>query len=303
MPLLRKVLSSIYILTLLVLVLASTSTVYADTITWSYTFSDGSVLTAAQLEQMKTDITTVVNAGGGPVGLTNSQTVSGAKVFSGAVTFNSTVSFGAASVTSFVSGATVDASSAVLLGASPLVFEGSTADAFETTLAVKNVTADVTYNFQADASTTPGYIPVMTSEGTAGQFAKSAGAGANSLWAFSFSQAKLITSTRDFTAASGDVAYTGVGFTPKVIVAWVAQDNQVRASLGLWETSHATGTAIGQDGTNWQVETALLIHATQGAGTNQNAILKTADADGFTLTWTKVGSPTGTVSLIFLCLG
>lgn len=64
---------------------------WATTITWSHTFSDGEVLTAAMLETMKSDITSVVNAGGGPVTLTGSQTISGDKTFSGTLTYSGTL--------------------------------------------------------------------------------------------------------------------------------------------------------------------------------------------------------------------
>ena len=53
------------------------TTMHAAEITYSKTFVDGEVLTANDLETMKSDITAVVNAGGGPVTLTSSQTVSG----------------------------------------------------------------------------------------------------------------------------------------------------------------------------------------------------------------------------------
>lgn len=37
------------------------------------------------------------------------------------------------------------------------------------------------------------------------------------------------------------------------------------------------------------------------SGATQDAIVKSYDAGGFTLTWTKTGLPTGTGNLIFLC--
>ena len=45
------------------------------------------------------------------------------------------------------------ASSAVLAGASPLVFEGATANAYETTLAVTDPTADRTITLPDDTGT------------------------------------------------------------------------------------------------------------------------------------------------------
>jgi len=116
-------------------------TTHAATITYSKTFVDGEVLTANDLETMKSDITAVVNAGGGPVTLTSSQTVSGGKTFSGANTFSSTNTF--SDVVTF---------SGTIAGGSPFIFEGAGVDAFELTLTIPDPTADVTYTLQGSVS-------------------------------------------------------------------------------------------------------------------------------------------------------
>ena len=61
-------------------------------------------------------------------------TESGTRIFSGAIDFDGAVDFDS----------TVDLSGAVLQGGTPLVFEGATADAFETSLQVTDPTADRT---------------------------------------------------------------------------------------------------------------------------------------------------------------
>lgn len=118
---------------------------YATTITWSHTFSDGEVLTASMLETMKTNITDVVNAGGGPVGLTNSQTISGDKTFSGTNIHSGSVTFSG----------TITASAGIL-GATALIFEGATANDFETSLAITDPTADRTVTLADQNFTTLG---------------------------------------------------------------------------------------------------------------------------------------------------
>jgi hypothetical protein len=50
------------------------------------------------------------------------------------------------------------------------------------------------------------------------------------------------------------------------------------------------------------IQTAVLIAFTTGGGVSNNAVLKSFDADGFTLTWTKAGSPTGTLTVAYLAL-
>ena len=38
-------------------------------------------------------------------------------------------------------------------------------------------------------------------------------------------------------------------------------------------------------------------------GVNQSAKVTTWGTDGFTLTWTKAGSPSGTMQISYLCIG
>lgn len=121
---------------IIVAALVFATSAWATTITWSHTFVDGETLTAGMLETMKTDITSVVNAGGGPVGITNSQTISGDKVLSGTNVYSGSSTFsGAVTLTSTLTG-----SGAVIQGATPLVFEGATDDAFETSFAIADPT-------------------------------------------------------------------------------------------------------------------------------------------------------------------
>jgi hypothetical protein len=40
-----------------------------------------------------------------------------------------------------------------------------------------------------------------------------------------------------------------------------------------------------------------------GLGVNQSAKITTFGSDGFTLTWTKGGSPSGTMQISYLCIG
>jgi len=110
---------------------------------------------------------------------------------------------------------------------------------------------------------------------------------------------KVITATRDLTAASGDVSYTGVGFIPTVLLVWFQLSTGASlAGIGFSDsakTNYCYNTLLAGG-------SAYLIAAGTGSTNYQRAIVKTYDADGFTLTWTKTGSPTGTLNLYFLCL-
>ena len=124
-------------------------------------------------------------------------------------------------------------------------------------------------------------------------------------------QADVVYNTRDITAASGDVSYTGVGFTPVAIVFWAWINGQPHWGIGMAAGASAqdgvTGSKDGTEGTisGFQDTTsACFIVETGGSGAGQQAKLKTFDADGFTLTWTKVASPGAeTIDFMSLCIG
>lgn len=110
---------------------------------------------------------------------------------------------------------------------------------------------------------------------------------------------KVIQFTRDLSLASGDVAYTGVGGTP-------IKSIRFHAAMGA-----AYGNSVGEgfDGVtnnccNYQYTDGFFYTANDRCinisttTTNlQKAFVKSRESDGFTLTWEKVGTPTGTVTI------
>lgn len=115
-------------------------------------------------------------------------------------------------------------------------------------------------------------------------------------------RSKVIASTRDLTAATGTVAYTGVGFRPSKVIAFGAVLFSI-GSFGFGDSAlaarciHNTG-----GGTTFYASVALMLFET-ASNNYQVAGISSYDSDGFTLSWTKVNTPTGTASLYFLCLG
>lgn len=114
-------------------------------------------------------------------------------------------------------------------------------------------------------------------------------------------RSKVIASTRDLTAATATVAYTGVGFKPRAVLAFGAINFSI-ASFGFGDSAltnrvvHNTG-----GGTTFYASTALMLFETS-SNNYQTAGLASLDSDGFSITWTKVNTPTGTASIYFLCL-
>ena len=118
-------------------------------------------------------------------------------------------------------------------------------------------------------------------------------------------KSKIITATRVMSAGNGDVSYTGVGFKPSSITAIAAIDGSQSASWGFSDSSGAEN-AIARNyegnmyGAEANIANKLIFAETTGYGF-VNAVLKSYDTDGFTLTWAKSGTPTATVRIKFIC--
>lgn len=117
-------------------------------------------------------------------------------------------------------------------------------------------------------------------------------------------QSKNINLTRSMTAVTGSVAYTGVGFKPSALVMLANIANTTSLAF-----------AIVDSGTNVQGETFygnnltttnsfLTVFEADGTATKiQQAALASFDSDGFTLSWTKTGTPAAaTITIAVLCL-
>jgi hypothetical protein len=115
---------------------------------------------------------------------------------------------------------------------------------------------------------------------------------------------KILVLSRDLTAASGNVAYTGVGFRPTALM---ASGNVAGSPI----TSYTTicGFADSALGSGNTLLSAAIITVSgdlltfrDATGSNlQSAVVASYDSDGFTLTWTKTASPTGTATTRVLC--
>lgn len=98
--------------------------------------------------------------------------------------------------------------------------------------------------------------------------------------------------TRTLSAASGTVAYTGLGFKPTSIEFTGAVDTVPEWFIG-WADANSNGSrCLTSDGTGAMYSSGDCIRIIRSStGNEQKATLVSFDADGFTLSWTKVGSP------------
>ncbi len=113
---------------------------------------------------------------------------------------------------------------------------------------------------------------------------------------------KILVATRDLSASSGDVSYTGVGFQPTSLMVIANCHDTFTFSNGIADSSKTCRliSASSANVVRSYADMLVLLYVTNESNL-QYCNVKTYDADGFTLTWTKAGSPTGTGTMAFLC--
>lgn len=112
---------------------------------------------------------------------------------------------------------------------------------------------------------------------------------------------KIIAATKDMAAATADVAYTGVGFKPAAIIAIAAINATVQYSIGFADAGSTTGNLYNTSSSANMAVDGSFLTLWAAAGGAQTGTLKTLDSDGFTMTWTRYLTPTGTVAIRFIC--
>lgn len=111
-------------------------------------------------------------------------------------------------------------------------------------------------------------------------------------------KSKIKSFTRDYGSASGDVSYTGIGFKPtSMIVHYGKTGATVGDGQGFVDSSKVSGCINNRQNNNTIAINSNFIYSDPVSGGYQSAIVKSFNDDGFTLTWTKFGSPTGTLNL------
>lgn len=156
--------------------------------------------------------------------------------------------------------------------------------------------------------TTAGDVPYATGNatwarlgiGTSLQWLRTNAGATAPEWVSGAVVSKIKAETRDMTAATGDVAYTGYGFSPKGLIIYCNYtDGLTKTSIGFGDGSLAERCFWTANAGAPILSTTAIIYMYEGAGLTQTAVLKTLDADGFTLTWTRTGA-TGATTANFL---
>ncbi len=111
---------------------------------------------------------------------------------------------------------------------------------------------------------------------------------------------KIVVTTRDISLASGTQVVTGVGFRPTGLRLLAAVSNSLFQSQGFVDTTLGNRGLYYYSVTPGWVDTtssACLLFRTAAGDTYSGAVSAYGD-DGFTITWTKGGTPTGTATII-----
>ena len=116
------------------------------------------------------------------------------------------------------------------------------------------------------------------------------------------------TFTRDISTADGTQAVTGVGFQPTHII-FHANINNVAGgfSVGFDDGTTRRGSGIDGDTANTfsdgssTTDISILCRDVAGtSGASYEGSVTTLGADGFTITWNKIGSPTGSLVIYYM---
>jgi len=127
--------------------------------------------------------------------------------------------------------------------------------------------------------------------------------GGNWTESLSNSYVKIGTLTRAMDAASGDVAYTGVGFQPSNII-FFGEVGTDGLSFGFDNATNHYATFLYTAATTiFNKSTAYSVYVVEADAKYQAAIVKTFDVDGFTLTWTRTGATaSATATIMYLAI-
>lgn len=137
----------------------------------------------------------------------------------------------------------------------------------------------------------------VLAKGTAGQTLQiNAGATAPA-WATPFA---IGTFTRDNTAAGGDVAYDTAGFKPSVVIFLSTTASSANWSVGI-DNGTLSYSIVGLSATTNGPDATYAIACSDGTNA-QRGYIKSMDTSGFTITWVKTNSPTGTNTVYYLAL-
>lgn len=115
-------------------------------------------------------------------------------------------------------------------------------------------------------------------------------------------QIKVVTATRDLSAAAGTQDVTGFGFDPTACIVFGAQTGSGMLTIGAAATTGDHGLAAQTSGGACHAAGGVLYFA-GGIGSNQQHGVLSFIPGGVRIDWSKVGSPSGAVTFHVFGIG
>lgn len=144
----------------------------------------------------------------------------------------------------------------------------------------------------------------LVKSGASGLVLKSNGVGNMPIWDSLPTVFKSGQGSVSDVAAQGNstsVAVTGVGFTPKQIIIWQQKYDTTSFSVGFDNGSTSLSYMTDPSGNAHWLRSGSYQQLYYSTSSNYTQLKVTSwDSDGFTFTFTKVGSPTGTLDFAYL---
>lgn len=113
---------------------------------------------------------------------------------------------------------------------------------------------------------------------------------------------KIGSFTRDVSLSSGTQAITGVGFRPKFVIFLATINLTKNFSIG-FDDATTKLHIYGEDNlASFTITATASIRLIANTTNNYFGDIQSMDADGFTIDWTKVVSPTGSASIAYLAI-
>ena len=111
--------------------------------------------------------------------------------------------------------------------------------------------------------------------------------------------AKVVQSTRLLEAVTGNIVYTGFGFTPSSLIVFSAQSGTERGNWGM--TDGVSQTEIYNSTTSFLYASGSRLLTLDNAGSDQQlGTFGSFNSDGFDIDWVKGGTGSGTIFLKFI---
>ena len=112
-------------------------------------------------------------------------------------------------------------------------------------------------------------------------------------------RAKGVSSTYDVSTASGTQDVTGFGFNPRFVIGFGSIEGTDTTFMG-WTEVGTLDRCTAERGDNGNSYAQGQFPAAQIDGSNKCNSVVSSITDGVRFTWTKIGSPTGTLQLYLL---